>query len=128
MNMETIIYFKNHFERERQSILKNRQMTADFLHQQEKIGDEVDLTLNDQERALRLKLHRRESGYLDKIEGALARMRAGEFGVCSSCEEEIELPRLMARPVTTLCVGCKESEEHKETGFKHRIRTLTRVS
>jgi len=124
MNMETIIYFRNHFERERQAILKNRQNTAQFLYQQEKLGDEIDLTLGDQERALRLKLHRRESGYLDKIEGAIARMKSGDFGICSSCEEEIELPRLMARPVTTLCVACKENEEHKETGFTHRVRTL----
>jgi DnaK suppressor protein len=30
------------------------------------------------------------------------------------CEEPIEPRRLEARPVSTLCIACKEKQEHRE--------------
>ncbi|HTN71992.1 MAG TPA: TraR/DksA C4-type zinc finger protein, partial [Methylomirabilota bacterium] len=43
-----------------------------------------------------------------------ARLDAGEFGVCEKCGEEIGIERLKARPVTTLCIDCKSSQEIEE--------------
>jgi RNA polymerase-binding transcription factor DksA len=33
---------------------------------------------------------------------------------CESCGEPIAFKRLLARPVTTLCIECKESAEEEE--------------
>ena len=52
-----------------------------------------------------------------KIDKALARIESGTFGICEKCEEEISLKRLEARPVTTLCIRCKEEQEQKEKSF-----------
>ena len=54
---------------------------------------------------------------LKQIEGALARIKAGHYGVCEQCSRPIKKARLKAIPFATLCVSCKEEEE-KEFGDK----------
>ena len=44
----------------------------------------------------------------------MARLEEGTFGICEVCEEKIGFKRLEARPVTTLCINCKEDQEVDE--------------
>ena len=57
------------------------------------------------------------NGILSKIEGALERLEEGEYWSCEECEAWIGFRRLRARPVTKLCIICKEKQEHKERAF-----------
>jgi len=43
---------------------------------------------------------------LAKLERALTRINAPDFGLCRECEEPIPTARLMALPETELCVRC----------------------
>lgn len=43
---------------------------------------------------------------LSQINQALARMDAGNYGLCASCGEPINPERLQALPFTTLCIRC----------------------
>jgi DnaK suppressor protein len=45
---------------------------------------------------------------IQKIEGALRRIEAGEYGRCFVCEEELDLVRLSADPTITRCMKCIE--------------------
>jgi len=54
---------------------------------------------------------------LKQIDDALAKIRAGHYGICEQCGRSIKKARLKAIPFTTLCVSCKEEEE-KECGDK----------
>ncbi|RZW21131.1 MAG: RNA polymerase-binding protein DksA, partial [Desulfobulbaceae bacterium] len=38
----------------------------------------------------------------------------GEYGICEECGCDINVKRLEARPVTTLCIDCKTLQEKKE--------------
>lgn len=49
---------------------------------------------------------------LDQVNRALARLDAGEYGLCSECEEPIAEARLKALPYATLCIQCAEEAEH----------------
>jgi DnaK suppressor protein len=53
-----------------------------------------------------------------KIQEALQRLEAGEFGICEECGEKIGIERLKARPVTTLCIDCKANQEIAERKAK----------
>jgi DnaK suppressor protein len=64
--------------------------------------------------ALTLRLRSRESRLIKKIKSALERIEDGTYGICESCGENISLKRLMARPVTSKCIECKEMEEKME--------------
>ncbi|GGD04810.1 TraR/DksA family transcriptional regulator [Aquisalinus flavus] len=44
---------------------------------------------------------------LKRIDQALARLQAGEFGYCLDCGEEIAPKRLAIDPLAELCVDCK---------------------
>ena len=49
---------------------------------------------------------RRRAAALARIGAALDRLDAGTYGVCVTCEEEIEEARLAFDPATPLCLAC----------------------
>jgi DnaK suppressor protein len=51
---------------------------------------------------------------ITKITEALERIEEGTFGICERCGEPISEKRLEARPVTTLCIKCKQEQEDLE--------------
>jgi DnaK suppressor protein len=51
---------------------------------------------------------------LDRIDRALDRLQAGEYGICDDCEEEIPEVRLRALPFATRCRACQETAEQSE--------------
>lgn len=107
--------FKSLFENEKNRLLySGRAANEKFAIQADDLMDEVDFTSFEIENQMRMRLATREALYLKKIEEALERIKAGTFGQCEQCEEDIELRRLEARPTTTLCVACKEASERNE--------------
>lgn len=80
------------------------------------LGDQAEMEI---ERNFLLRLRGREQKLLKKIDEALERIENGTFGLCEICGREIDIRRLMARPVTTMCIECKMEQEEEE-----RIREL----
>ncbi|MBI4691152.1 MAG: TraR/DksA C4-type zinc finger protein [Nitrospirae bacterium] len=66
------------------------------------------------DRNFMLRLRSREQKLLKKIEDAIERIDNGLFGICDDCGLEIDIRRLEARPVTTLCIECKIQQEDEE--------------
>jgi DnaK suppressor protein len=54
----------------------------------------------------------RERRTLQEIEGALKRIKTGEYGVCASCEQPIPDARLKALPWARVCVSCAEKRSN----------------
>ncbi|HEX6887544.1 MAG TPA: TraR/DksA C4-type zinc finger protein [Candidatus Nanopelagicales bacterium] len=46
------------------------------------------------------------TGIIARVDAALARMDAGQFGTCTSCGQQIPLGRLRLRPYQPTCVAC----------------------
>jgi DnaK suppressor protein len=61
-----------------------------------------------------LRLKGREQKLLKKIEEAIEKIESGVFGVCEVCGQEIDIKRLEARPVTSMCILCKTEQEEEE--------------
>ena len=51
---------------------------------------------------------RQRKRQIQKIEGALRRIEACEYGKCFVCEEELDACRLSEDPTTTRCMNCVE--------------------
>ena len=49
---------------------------------------------------------RRRQLQLQKIEAALRRLEAGEYGYCFICHDEIDSRRLAIDPTSTRCMAC----------------------
>ncbi len=101
---------------EKQRLLINSQnaLRNELALSPDDLPDETDLAVSALHQSLIFKLRGREQQLLVKIGEALQRLDAGTFGICTDCEETIEARRLEARPVTTLCLSCKERQEHRE--------------
>lgn len=55
---------------------------------------------------------RRRKEMHGRIDAALLRIDAGDFGICRSCEEPINPRRLEFDPTVVLCVDCAEKASH----------------
>ena len=81
---------------------------------EKKTLDEVDLASMETDWINSLMIKDRERNLVLKIKEALERIANGNFGKCVSCGEEILEKRLLARPVTTHCLDCKQIREDRE--------------
>lgn len=55
----------------------------------------------------------RDSAELHAIQRALARMRAGDYGLCATCGAELPFARLDAVPEAERCVECTSALERR---------------
>lgn len=76
--------------------------------------DPTDRANLETDRNLTLRIRDRERKLHHKAAEALVRIEQGRFGFCEICEEQIDSERLIARPVTTLCIPCKRRQEAEE--------------
>lgn len=60
------------------------------------------------------RIRERERKLLKKVDEALSRFASKTYGICERCRGDIPYKRLKARPVTTLCIECKTSQEEEE--------------
>ncbi|HYU16429.1 MAG TPA: TraR/DksA C4-type zinc finger protein, partial [Candidatus Acidoferrum sp.] len=102
---------------DKERLLRNAQRAIDFSmdRDRDRIGrDSMDESVEEWMYGTELRLHDREKFLLSKIDEALERLDAGRIDQCENCEEPIGFARLQARPVTTLCIVCKEESEESE--------------
>jgi DnaK suppressor protein len=85
------------------------------MNHERNIGrDSIDESMEEEIFSTEMRLHDREKFLLGKIAKQLARLDGNEIDVCEDCGEKISFRRLLARPVTTLCIDCKEQSEREE--------------
>jgi len=103
-------------EAERQRLVRNAQDGLAFsMNRERNIGrDSIDESMEEEIFSTELRLRDREKFLLGKIMSALDRLTDNTIDECESCGEAIGFKRLLARPVTTLCIECKEEREREE--------------
>jgi DnaK suppressor protein len=73
--------------------------------------DTYDLASDERDREINFILNDREREKLLAIDESLQRIADKTYGICESCEGEIQLGRLKILPFTRLCVKCQEENE-----------------
>jgi DnaK suppressor protein len=111
--------FKKTLEDSRKALLDSarKTMEEESNFDTDDLPDEIDQASSEYAQSMVFKLRDREKFLLKKIDRALSRIEDGTFGLCERCEEAINIKRLEARPVTTLCIRCKEEQEKKEKSY-----------
>jgi DnaK suppressor protein len=101
---------------EKQRLLKAAQEGLSFaMNRDRNIGrDSIDESMEEELFSTELRLRDREKWLLGKVNAALERLDSGTIDECEDCGERIAYRRLVARPVTTLCIDCKEEREKEE--------------
>jgi RNA polymerase-binding transcription factor len=107
----------------RKKLIKQRQdLLAEAEHtlnnkistEKESFPDPTDQAVAELDNNFLLRLRGREQKLLKKIDEAISRIDNGSYGVCETCGGQINIKRLEARPVTTLCIECKTAQEEAE--------------
>ena len=119
MNQKESKRFKKLLEENKRALLLSAKKTLseEATFDTDDLPDEIDLASSEYTQSMVFRLRDREKFLLKKIEKALQRIEDGTFGMCERCEELITMKRLEARPVTTLCIRCKEEQEKKEKSY-----------
>lgn len=104
-------------ETERRRLIQTAQDALSYAMNREPslVGrDSIDESMEEELFSTELRLRDREKFLLGKVLGALGRLEEGTIDECDSCGEPIGFRRLLARPVTTQCIDCKEEAEKEE--------------
>lgn len=74
-------------------------------------GDDLDRAAASRDQEINYMLSSREREELRAINGALAKLEEGVYGVCERCEKPIGAKRLEAMPLAPFCRDCQSEME-----------------
>lgn len=77
-------------------------------------ADATDRASSETDWSIELRTRDRQRKLINKIDAALRRIDAGEYGFCEVTGEPISLKRLDARPIATMTVEAQERHERDE--------------
>jgi DnaK suppressor protein len=115
MDREKLEYFRRLLTERLDALLHEAARVANSIAEaQDASGDPTDQATVEGDQTLLLRIRERERGLIVKTREALDRIERGTYGICEECGEAISEKRLMARPVATLCIDCKDLQEKAE--------------
>ncbi|URJ30699.1 RNA polymerase-binding protein DksA [Candidatus Blochmannia vicinus (nom. nud.)] len=116
MSYDQLLHFKRILETWKNQLKYNLEYSTLCVQNQESVNfpDPVDRATQEEEFNIKLRNRDRERRLIEKIEKTLKKIDTNEFGFCASCDVEIGIRRLEARPTADLCIDCKTLEEIKE--------------
>ena len=115
MDSDRLQFFKGLLRSKIAELLGDQQKTmAEMTMTDERLADITDLASRQTERNFELRIRDRERRLITKMQEAIRNIDDGTYGICENCDEEISEKRLIARPVTTLCIQCKTEQEKIE--------------
>jgi len=115
MKPEKIEFFRQMLTRQINELLGEAGRTVTEMQgSNENHPDPSDRASLESDRNFELRIRDRERKLILKMQEAIQRLNDDVFGICDVCVGPISEKRLMARPVTTLCIACKTKQEKIE--------------
>ena len=115
MGKELLDHFKQKLENMSRELLSEAEKTIhEMTDHTDNYPDPTDRATAESDRNFELRIRDRERKLLSKIKSAIERIEGNSYGICDDCGEDIDIQRLEARPVTTLCIDCKTQQENAE--------------
>jgi DnaK suppressor protein len=117
MSPSQLDYFRRKLQALEAELRVNAGETTEHLRETVLVPDPADRATIEEEHALELRTRDRERKLIKKVEQAIDRIDAGEYGYCEETGEPIGLQRLLARPTATLSVEAQERRELRQKQF-----------
>lgn len=112
---ERLEFFRYMLTQEINKLLSEAGKTvSEMTSGKENFPDPNDRASLESDRNFELRIRDRERKLIAKMREAIQRIDNGTYGICEMCGGEISEKRLLARPVTTLCIDCKTKQEKME--------------
>jgi DnaK suppressor protein len=115
MNTDRLEFFRQLLQERLEELLGEADKTREGMTgAASPFPDPTDRASLETDRNFTLRIRDRERKLILKIREALERIEDGTYGICENCGGEINEKRLIARPVTTMCIDCKSRMEALE--------------
>jgi len=114
MDAQRLDHFRSMLEEElrrRTENVRDGQAAALEAVADDGVKDSVDMSLQDVNQELALRLGERESQMVADIDQALMRIDEGSYGICARCGEPIDERRLEALPTARYDAACQSAIE-----------------
>ncbi len=111
MNKERLEHFRrllnDQLRQHDEQVRDNQRAAADMIANDDGVKDSVDLSVQDHNQELALRLGERESATVAEIDEALRRIDEGTYGDCERCGKPIPEARLEALPTARYDAACQ---------------------
>jgi len=115
MNERQVEYFRRKLLSWKADLMEDTKETIEGMQEGARnIPDVADRASEETDRALELRTRDRQRKLVTKIDQALRRIEACEYGYCSETGNPISLKRLDARPIATMSLEAQERHERSE--------------
>jgi DnaK suppressor protein len=113
MDQKRLRVFRERLLQKKQEILEayNKNKNYGKLADEEGAQDIADKASNSYAKEFLFSLSNSERDLLQLVDEALTRIDEKRYGVCMSCEDEMNLKRLEAVPWARHCLPCQEKQE-----------------
>lgn len=85
-------------------------------------GDMLDATSADVQGDIALSLIQMHAETIARVNQALVRLDAGQYGLCTECGDEISVQRLNALPFAVRCQSCEQTREQAQNHIRRRAQ------
>jgi len=115
MNVEQVAHFRKILLAWKRELMEEVDRTVHHMQDEAaNFPDPNDRATQESEFSMELRTRDRERKLIKKIDEAIGKLDADEYGYCEACGVEIGIRRLEARPTAALCIDCKTLDEIRE--------------
>ena len=111
MDKERLEHFRqkllDELRRHTENVRENQAAALEMVAADDGVKDTVDMSLQDVNQEIALRLGERESQIVADIDQALMRIDEGSYGICARCEKPIDERRLEAVPTARYDAQCQ---------------------
>jgi DnaK suppressor protein len=129
MNKDKTAYIRNFLVQKMEDLRTSAKDTIIKLKKSnDKFADPFDQAAVEASKDVELNCRDKEWHLILDIKETIMRIDSGLFGICDHCGRPISQKRLMAAPMSKLCVICQEEIESRHNKQKHRRQHVGRIS
>ncbi len=107
LSQEELNFFKEELEKQKKKIQTNLNKKIKELNNHDEAKDEADHASIAIENLTNNTILREQEKTLNKIRRSLNKIALGTYGICTMCEEKINIERLKIQIFSEYCVACR---------------------
>ncbi len=107
LSQEELLFFKEELERQKEKLEASVKRKIEELNSQDDARDEADHASIAVDNLTYNTILQEQQRTLSQIKRSLNKIALGTYGICSMCEEKIDIERLKIQMFSEYCVACR---------------------
>ena len=111
LSQEELLYFQQELEKQKQKIQKTLEIKVQELNDHSEAKDEADHASIALDAVTNNIILKEQQKTLNQVQRSLNKIALGTYGVCTICDEKINIERLKVQMFSEHCVACRNELE-----------------